>query len=135
MAGYWLKPDGECVEITTHNDWVRNQRNAENLGLPPEAYAEIMQYPATAIDEIRLVGVRHGLVRIREHKRHISVQFMAEANRVEMVLRAVVKALNGVEIHPDSRLVVDNLLPQERVVISLRELEIALKNGEAVFPR
>ena len=135
MAGYWLRPDtGECVQVaTTHDEWLQNQKNAEDLGLLPEACKEIMGYAPTAVDEIRLVGVRHGLVRIREHKRHVSVQFWAELNCLNSVLQAVVKALNGVGIHPDTRLVIDNLLSDERVAMTLRELEAALENGEMVL--
>lgn len=134
MAGYWLRPEtNECVQVTTHDEWVRDWKNAEHLGIPREVYDQIMQYPPTAVDEIRILAVRCGLVRIREHKWHVSVQSWAAPHRVAVVLRATVKALNGVGIHPDTRLVIDNLLPQERVVMSLRELESALENGRQVF--
>ena len=82
MAGYWLNPEtGLCVRVaTTHDEWVRDRKNAEDLGLPDTVYREIMSYDPTDIDPIRLAAVRCGLVRIREHRRHISVQYMADAD-------------------------------------------------------
>jgi hypothetical protein len=135
MAGYWLRPaTDECVRVeSTHDAWVRDWKNAQHLGLPPEVYAEIMRHPPTAVDEIRMLAVRCGLVRIREHPRYTSVQFSAEPHRVGAVLQATVKALHGVGIHPDTRLVVDNLLTQERVAMTIRELAVALDDGEQVF--
>ena len=97
-AGYWLNPDtGQCVRVaTTHDEWVRDRGNAEGIGLPEAAYDAIMQYPATAVDEIRLVVLNWGLVRIREHPRYTSVQFAAHAHQVTPILRAVL----GVESCP-----------------------------------
>ena len=131
MAGYWLKPDtGECVRVaTTHDEWVRDRKNADRLGLPPEVYAEIMHYPPTSIDEIRILAVKCGLVRIREHRRHVSVQFMAEPRRRGPILQAAAKALHGVGIHPDTELVIDDLSTNERTAMTLRDLEAALENG------
>lgn len=135
MAGYWLRPDtGECVRVTTHDEWVRNWENADHLGIPASVYAEIMEYPPTAVDEIRTLAVQCGLIRIREHRWHVSVQFMAEPHRVGSVLQATVKGLYAIKLHPDTRLVADNLLPKERVVMTLRELAVALENGQQVFP-
>jgi hypothetical protein len=69
-----------------------------------------------------MVGVRQGLVRIREHKRHVSVQFAAQTSRVESVFRAVATALTGL-VHPDERLVIDNLLTGESKAITLGGLQ------------
>jgi len=131
MAGFWLHPDtGQCVRVaTTHDEWVRDRQNAEALGLPDDAYQQIISYPATAIDAIRLVAVRYGLVRIREHRRHVSVQYAAEHNREQAVLQAIATALTGL-IHPDTRLVIDNLLLRESTAITLAELQADLKTRE-----
>jgi hypothetical protein len=112
MAGHWLNPDtGLIVKVaSTHDEWLRDRQHALDLGLTEADYQEIMSYPPTDIDPIRLVGLRRGLVRVREHRRHVSVQFMAEAARVGIVLAATVRGLMEVGIHPDTRLIVDNLL-------------------------
>ena len=134
-AGYWLNPDtGMCVQVaTTHDAWVREWVNAKSLGLSVQCHAQIMQYPATAIDEIRLSALREGMVRMREHPRYLSVQFTALPQRVALVLIAVVVALTELKIHPDTMLVVDNLLSGDSVSITLRELTRKIESGEAVM--
>jgi len=59
MAGYWLKPDtGECIKVaTTHDEWIRDRKNAEHLGIPATFYAKIRRYPPTSVDEIRILAV------------------------------------------------------------------------------
>ena len=131
MAGYWLNPDsGLIVKVaTTHDAWVRDRQHAAELGLTEADFQEISSYPATAVDEIRLVAVRRGLVRVREHRRHVAVQHWSEAGRVGAVLAAVVRALMDVEIHPDTRLIVDNLLTGESRAILLGGLAAELSGG------
>jgi len=128
MAGYWLNPErNQCVQVaTTHDEWVRDRANADALGLPEAVYEEIMSYRPADIDPIRLAAVRFGLVRIREHRWHVSVQYWAETDRVEVVLGAVVRALTGLGIHPDTWLIVDNLLLKDSLAMTLRELETTL---------
>jgi hypothetical protein len=127
-AGYWLNPNtGQCVRVgTTHDEWVRHRGNAESIGLPEAVCDAIMQYPATAVDEIRLVAVNWGLVRIREHPRYTSIQFAACADRVTPILRAVLVALKAAQVHPDTTLKIDNLLLHDSVTIGLHELESQL---------
>jgi hypothetical protein len=126
--GYWLNPDtGQCVRVaTTHDEWVRNEANAEGIGLSQAAHQKIMQYPPTAIDEIRMVAVQAGLVRIREHERYTSVQFAAQPDRVTPILRAVVVALTELEVHPDTVLKIDNLLLHDSASLTLAEARQAV---------
>jgi hypothetical protein len=129
MAGYWLRPEtGQCTKVaTTHDEFIRDKSNAESLGLSASAFSEIMSYPPTALDDIRLVAVRNGLIRIREHRRHVSVQYMAESDRVQPALRVVVTALHGVGIHPDTWLVLDNLLLHDSKSLMLGQLQASLE--------
>ncbi|MGO9107951.1 MAG: hypothetical protein ACLP9L_01850 [Thermoguttaceae bacterium] len=129
-AGHWLNPTtGQCVQITTHNDWIRDETNADSIGLAEDLYRQIMLLPDNAVDEIRILALHGGLVRIRQQKRYTSVQFWALGDQVEAILRAVLRALEELEVHPDKRLEIDNLLPGDSVSITLR----ALQAGEAVF--
>ena len=107
----------------------RDRQHATDLGLPEAAWQEIMSYSPTNIDPIRLAAVRCGLVRIREHRRHVSVQYWAEAERADAVLAAVVKALTGLEIHPDTRLEIDNLLAGDSRVATLGGLQADVVQG------
>ena len=131
-AGYWLNPaTGQCVRVaTTHDEWVRDRGNAESIGLPKAAYDAIMQHPATAVDEIRLVALNWGLVRIREHPRYTSIQFTAHAHRVTPILRAVLLALKAAQVHPDTTLVIDNLLLKDSITIGLLDLESHLDKDQ-----
>ncbi len=124
MAGYWLNPEtGLLVKVsTTHDAWVRDRANATALGLPEAVFQEISSYAATDIDPIRLAACRCGLVRVREHRRHVSVQYWTEADLSPQVIRAVAKALADLGIHPDTRLEIDNLQLGESRAVTLREL-------------
>jgi hypothetical protein len=134
-AGYWLNPDtGMCVQVaTTHDEFVRDRTNAKSIGLSEDCYTQIMQYPATAVDEIRLLALHEGLVRMREHPRYLSVQFTAEPQRVRLNLESVVVALTERKIHLDTMLVVDNLLSHESASITLRELQGKVESDSAVM--
>ncbi len=135
MAGYWLNFDtGKCIRVGgTHDEWIRDKANADGIGLPQAGYAAIMKYSSTAIDEIRLTALHWGLVRIREHRRNTSVQFAAHPHQVTSILQAVVAILRSLTIHPDTMLVIDNLLLTDSVRISLREVENALANDQPVL--
>ncbi len=76
----------------------------------------------SAVDEIRILALQGGLIRIRQHKRYTSVQFHATADQATEVLQAVLRALAELEVHPDERLEIDNLSLGESVAITLREL-------------
>ena len=69
VAGFWLNPKTkQCVQVaTTHNEWLRDRQNVASIGLPESAYEEVMRFSPSQEDEIRLVAIRLGLVRIREH--------------------------------------------------------------------
>ncbi len=122
--GHYLNATtGQIVLVTTHNDWIRNAANAASVGLPDDFYRQIMLLPDTAIDEIRILALKGGLVRIRQHKWHTSVQFWTGADQVGTIVDAVVKALAELKIHPDERLEIGNLCLDESVTITFRALQ------------
>ena len=135
MAGYWLNPNtGKCVRVdTTHDAWVRDRTNIENIGLPQAAYDAVMEFPETAIDEIRLVALDYGLVRVREHPRYTSVQFSAQPFQITPILQAVVTTLTELKLHSDTTLLIDNLLLHESARTGLGELQNKLAKGLPVF--
>ena len=129
-AGHWLNPvTGQCAQVTTHDEWIRDEKNADSIGLAQNLYRQIILLPDTAIDHIRIVALQGGLVRIRQHKRYTSVQFWAIADQIASILQAVLRTLDELKIHPDERLEIDNLLLGESVSITRR----ALQTSQAVF--
>jgi hypothetical protein len=135
-AGYWLEPKtGRCVQVeTTHDEFVRDRENARSMGVPRQVYDEIMMYSPTDVDEIRLLALHSGLVRMREHPRYLSVQFAAGRESVARVLKAIVKALADMKIHPDTRIEMDNLLLGESTAMTVAELRIRIGSGSGVLP-
>jgi hypothetical protein len=134
-AGYWLEPNtGRLVKVeTTHDQWIREENNARTMGVPEPVYQEIMTFPPEAVDEIRLLALHSGLVRMREHRRHLSIQFAAERPRLPSVLKAITIALNDLGIHPDTYAEMDNLLLGESAAMTVGELRIRIANGQPVF--
>ena len=105
---------------------MRNEKNANSIGLPDHRYRQIMILPDSTVDEIRILALQGGLVRIRQHKRYTSVQFWATADQATAILQAVLRALEALNIHPDERLEIDNLFLKNSVSITLR----ALREGD-----
>jgi len=75
--GFWLNlKDGALHRVTTHNDWLLDPQNQKKVGLTTKQVEVLVTLdPVKQIDEIRMVGVMHGLVRFRDYYRHVSVQF------------------------------------------------------------
>jgi hypothetical protein len=79
------------------------------------------------VDEIRLAGIRVGLVRIRSYHDRISVQFAAPETHTSEFLRSVFSLLDSIESYKDTPIDIDNLETMESQRISLRELGLSLE--------
>ena len=129
--GHWLNPKtGQYMEVTTHDEWIRDKKNADIIGLPRDCYQQVMQLPDSA-DQIRIAALQGGLIRIRQHRRYMSVQFWVMSDQVDATLQSVLRALAELGIHPDERLQIDNLCLGESASVTLRELQ----SNQAVFQR
>ena len=130
LAGYWLNPtthhaSKSPLPTTTGCEIVQN---VASIGLPESAYEEVMRFSPTQEDQIRLVAIRSGLVRIREHPRYVSVQYAAESDQEKPVLQAVFTALKNLKMSAETTLVIDNLLLRTSIRIGLNELEAQIKD-------
>jgi hypothetical protein len=134
-AGYWLEPDtGKCMQVeTTHDEWIRVWENARSMGVPRWIHDKIMRFPPEAVDQIRLLALYSGLVRMREHPRYLSIQFAAGHDSVARVLKAIVAALAALGIHPDTRIEMDDLLLGESTAMTVAELRNRIEAGKPVF--
>jgi len=110
--GYWLDPrDGEVYEVDTHNDWLLRSENQQQLELPSR-YVQVLNAldPIREIDEIRMVGVMFGVIRVRDYRRHLSIQFFSSRDeRVSVNLDAIVDALPKLIPGQEHYLVIHNL--------------------------
>ena len=98
-SGYWLEPTtGELFEVTTHDEWLLIPDNQQRAGLSAAARKLLPTFDRQKeIDEIRMVGVMSGLIRLREYRtrndQRISIQFFVEEPRVAAFLKAVRDAI------------------------------------------
>lgn len=110
--GYWLDPrDGEVYEVDTHNDWLLRSENQQQLELPSR-YIEVLNSldPIREIDEIRMVGVMFGIIRVRDYHRHLSIQFFSSSKeRVSANLDTIIDALPQLMPGQEHYLVIHNL--------------------------
>ena len=89
--GWWLNPTNDkCFAVgSTHNDWIRDPQNATRIGLPQDIYEHVMKLSPNQADEIRVLCVMAGLVRIRDYQNSVSVQYFNERQRNGPVLWSV----------------------------------------------
>ena len=132
--GFWLDPKtGQLHRVTTHNDWLLDARNQEKAGLSPAQVQVLNLLAPSAEDEIRMVGVMAGLIRLRDYCRHVSVQFYCQADQANEMLSAAVAVLPQVTSDPHCEVVAQNLLDDSVARLSVAELRRKLEAGETVL--
>lgn len=127
--GYWLDPKtNQHWKVTTHDAWILNTENARMVGISASEHDRLTTLnPVRDVDEIRLAGIKVGLVRIRSYHDRISVQFAAPRSHISEVLRSVFSLLDIIEAYKDTPIDIDNLETGESQRISLRELGLSLE--------
>lgn len=133
--GYWLdRRNGALHEVTTHNDWLLDPENQAEVGLSPGQIRILEKLdPVREIDEIRMVGVIAGLIRIRDNLNRISVQFYSPQPDVADVLEAVTKAIPDVTSTPFPFLTIQNLYDDSTARIELDALNQALRENKPIL--
>jgi len=133
--GYWLEPrSGALYLVTTHNDWLLDPENQTKIGLGPEKVGVLNSLdPVKEIDEIRMVGVMAGLVRIRDYRNRVSVQFYSPPAEVEQLLQSVVEAMPNVTFDKHPFLTIQNLRDDSIARIHLMDLVAMLRAAEPVL--
>ena len=84
--GYWLVPKtGNVYQVeTTHDRWLLVSANQKTVGLTPTEIGVLSGLdPQRDLDEIRMVGLRAGVIRIRDRRRNLTFQFDASPNRLQ----------------------------------------------------
>ena len=133
--GYWLNPNNDkCLQVTTHDAWIQEPQNAKAIGLPDYVYQDIAKLQASDVDEIRMLAIHAGLVRIRDYGNYTAVQFAADPQRVPIVLWSILVVLKGeLKMHPYTELRIDNLKMKDSVTLTLDDLHNRLKNDQPVL--
>ncbi|HBJ33579.1 MAG TPA: hypothetical protein DDZ51_02225 [Planctomycetaceae bacterium] len=133
--GYWLDPKTDQFwKVTTHDAWILNPDNARVVGISSSEHQRLMMLnPVRDVDEIRLAGIRAGLVRIRSYHDRISVQFAVSRPLVSEVLRSIFALLDNVESYKDTPIDIDNLETGDSERVSLRHLGTRLDFKQGIF--
>jgi hypothetical protein len=91
--GFWLNPSNKkWVAVTRHELTMRDPAALAALGVAPQvstAAQQISPYDREAVDELRILGIRSGLIRVRDQGLYISVQFDMPAEAETDLLRFV----------------------------------------------
>lgn len=133
--GFWLDPrDDSLYRVTTHNDWMLESANQAEVHLTPVQIQVLESLDSTTeIDEIRMVAVMAGLVRIRDYGNRISVQFYAEESEAGVFLWSIVRAMPRVTKDRFPFLTIQNLISDAVARLSLSDLVEKLNRGDAVM--
>jgi hypothetical protein len=133
LPGHWIDPQtGQHWRVSRHEDWAKSSAIYRGYEFSPEIEKEIQQTEDE--DELRIIGVKAGLIRTRLHiNGHLSIQVWADPARVDSLLHSVVRFCQETEVLPNQDLKIDNLGTGDTVVLTLEELGIKLKNGKNVF--
>lgn len=133
--GYWLNPrTDQSWVVTRHELWILKPENAKLIGIPDEEFARLQSLnPVRDVDEIRMAGIKAGLVRIRSHQNRISVQFSAPAHYVREILWSVLMFLDKIEQYKDTPLNIENLQLNDYTNLSLKDLGLRLKADQNVM--
>jgi len=134
--GYWLAPDtGSVYQVeTTHDAWLLASANQQIVGLTSNEIRVLNSLdPVREIDEIRMVGVRAGLIRIRDRHRNLTFQFDAPPSRVQAVLRAIAESLPKLFNGMEHFMLLHNLRDDAHAAVWTTEFLRNLNGGEPVL--
>ncbi|MBD3407236.1 MAG: hypothetical protein GF411_14040 [Candidatus Lokiarchaeota archaeon] len=135
-SGYWLNPrTGEYIEVNKHEKWISNKKNARHIGLSKRAYEEIKQLnPSEDIDEIRIIAIIDGLVRIRDYQSKVAIQFYAGRGQTRKVLWSVYEMMqNEPSLRNAWDLIIGNLKTKEDVSLPKDEFDKKMTSDEAIM--
>ncbi|MFN9984820.1 MAG: hypothetical protein ACK52S_04645 [Pirellula sp.] len=131
--GLWYNPQSDTVfplGYFTHDEWLKSEERAEALGISFEMQQVILS--ETDIDVIRLAATMEGMVRIRDHRRRISVQFYVDGGLMEL-LHKILKVLENQDFDVTAPLDIDNLRTGESKSVSIVQLRQSLASNAPIL--
>lgn len=135
-VGVWLNPRTmDWVKVSRHEISLHDEETARELGLPEKVIEDIQKLnPYQDVNEIRILGVKHGLVRMRDNGQEVVAQFHARKGRVRNIIWAIYMALDEVPAYQDERIIrIHNLQYDEGNTLYRRELKKKLQNDENIL--
>lgn len=132
--GHWLNPrTGKWIQVYRHELDIQNERKLKELGVP-ENYAMQIQSmnPHTQQDEVRILAMQAGLVRLRDNQKTYSIQFYLPRQAVRHALWAIVEFFQQIKSNPWN-LTLHNLQYNEVVATTFSELTQKLYKDERVM--
>lgn len=132
---YWLNPKtGRFFAVGSHARWIASADNAREIGLPPSVCAEISRLNREEErDDIKTLAIIVGLIRIRDGRGRVAIEFYAAREAIHSVLLAVKEMLNHVlDLPGDRELEFGNLKYQESLVIGKNEFERKLADSAPI---
>ncbi len=130
--GIWILPTtGEICFVTRHERWLMNPTNQQQAALSSNYISILNQLDVDKeIDLIRMIGVRAGLIRIRDYYNHISVQFYSEEETVDSILKNVVEAIPKITQDKFPYLEIHNLANDKKTCLHFPDLQSTLKQNQ-----
>lgn len=133
--GYWIRAkDGKTQQVTRHEKWLKNDQNLETFDLLDykPLLDEYSAFNPQHQDEIRLIGMKAGLVRVRDNAGTISVQFDLPRNAVTAALYNVAEALRAVNMW-GNQVALHNLRYDDRATVPWKEFLDNTVKGERML--
>jgi len=131
--GYWISgKTGKCAKVSRHELWLKDTKNLGYFGL--EALAPVLDELNVHrdVDEIRMTGLKAGLVRVRDNNGVFSIQFWAPRGSVSRFLQNTLEALTN--INEQGYMVwVNNLFYSDSKTLPWQEFERAVSAGEPIL--
>ncbi len=117
-----------------HNDWLLVPRNQDAVGLHTKDRQVLSKFDRVKeIDEIRMVGVMRGLIRIRDYINRVSVQFYSNPFASRKLIDLTVAVLSEVTTDPNPYLTIQNLFDDSVARLELTKLKRLLAAGEKLL--
>lgn len=133
-TAWWIRAsDGAIEPVLKHDLWIRNAENLKKWNLQ-HLQTVLSALTCNQEDEIRTVGLKAGLIRVRETNGEYSVQLFASKDQLRHYLQVIFSSLSPM-VGPLTIVRIGNLHDdyQERVRMTWADFETKIESGLPVM--
>lgn len=135
-TAWWIRAsDGAIEPVIKHDLWLKNHKNLEKWGLE-SLIPTLDRLTANQEDEIRMIGLQAGLIRVRNYAKEgtFSVQFSAPRSRIRRYLEIVHKAIEPY-VGGMTNISIGNLNPSAHESINVKwfDFDKAIRSGKEIM--